>query len=92
MDNIALEKYRDAFVTLNEMSSHQEYKDMMISKGLVEIASKYLHSEMNEIRRESVLLLGSLFSVMRGREKANENTFSGLAKLLFESNLEIRFL
>lgn len=90
MESISPEKYRDSLITLNEMSSHQENKDIMISKNLVAICSKYLHHELQEIRRESVLLLGSLFSIMRGREFVNNDTFSGLEKLLFDSNLHVR--
>ena len=30
MENLEHYKYRDAFVTLNEMVSHQENKDIMI--------------------------------------------------------------
>ena len=78
MEGIAPEKHRDALITLNEMSTHQENKDIMISKDLVAISSKYLHDPTPEIRRESVLLLGSLLSIMRGREFVNPQTFSGI--------------
>jgi hypothetical protein len=90
MEGIAHEKYRDALITLNEISTHQENKDIMISKDLVAISSKYLHHSSPEIRRESVLLLGSLTSIMRGREALNNNTFSGLEKLLFDSIITVR--
>lgn len=43
-------------------------KDEMISSGLVGVASAYLHHKMVEIRRESVLLLGSLMSLKCGRD------------------------
>jgi hypothetical protein len=44
----------------------------MINQGLVGIASAFLHSKVVEIRREAVLLLGSLFTLMNGRSLANE--------------------
>ncbi len=90
MENIPSEKHRDALITLNELSTHQENKDLMISKGLVTISSKYLHDPTPEIRRESVLLLGSLLSIMRGRESVTTETFSGLEKLLFDLNKSVR--
>ena len=38
----------------------------MIELGLVEIASQYVHNKVPEIRRESVIMLGSLLSVRNG--------------------------
>lgn len=40
----------------------------MITQGLVSVASAYLHHAVVEIRREAVLLLGSLVTIKRGRE------------------------
>jgi len=40
----------------------------MISEGLVGIASCYLHHKLVEIRREAILLIGSMMTVSRGRE------------------------
>jgi hypothetical protein len=51
-------KYRDAFITLNELSTHQENKDIMITKGLVEIASKFSIFPHLDVRREAMILLG----------------------------------
>ena len=90
MNRIEDEKYRDAFITLNEMCSHQENKDEMISHNWVEIASRFLHHSMIEIRREAVLLIGSLVSIMRGRLKTTLETFSGIEKLLFDENVDVR--
>ena len=42
MEGIEHFKYRDAFITLNEMASHQENKEMIIALDGVEIASYYL--------------------------------------------------
>ena len=58
MENLKDETYRDAFITLNELVSHQENKDMMITKGLVEIASKFTLWGHIDVRREAMLLLG----------------------------------
>ena len=41
-----------------------------------------------EIRREAVLLLGSLLSLKRAREYMND--FSGLSKMLFDENVLAR--
>jgi len=60
MENLKNEIYRDAFITLNELVSHQENKDMMITKGLVEIASKFTLWDHIDVRREAMLLLGNL--------------------------------
>lgn len=62
----------------------------MISQGLVEICSKYMHHQMPEIRRESLIMLGSLLTVKKGLSHANSFLFEGLKKLLFDSNTKIR--
>lgn len=90
MPKISFEKYRDALITLNEQVSHQENKDIMISLKLVSIVSDYLHCTVPEIRREAVNLLGSLVSIMRGRENVSNETFSGLEKLLFDEEILVR--
>lgn len=86
MNDLKDENYRDALITLNELVSHQENKDMMITQGLVEIASSNLLSNHIDVRREAMLLLGSLLSVERGREKVNEITVSGIRKMLFDEH------
>ena len=58
MKDLKDENYRDALITLNELVSHQENKDMMITQGLVEIASGFLTSKHIDVRREAMLLLG----------------------------------
>jgi len=44
---------------LNEMASHQENKDIMIAQKLVYLALIYTKHSDKEVRRESLLLLGS---------------------------------
>jgi len=90
MKDLKDENYRDALITLNELVSHQENKDMMITQGLVEIASGFLTSKHIDVRREAMLLLGSLFSIMRGRERVNEETIEGIRKMLFDEHREGR--
>lgn len=90
-ENIEDFKYRDALITLNEMVSHQEMKDQMISQGVISIASAYLHHRVVEIRREAVLLIGSLVSIMRGRENVGDATYKGFKRLLFDDNLKTRY-
>jgi len=77
-------------ITLNEMCSHQELKDNMIDQELVRISSEYLLHSEPEIRREAALLLGSLFSVMKGRNMANSTSYEGMKKMLFEDIAEAR--
>ena len=64
--NIQPDQYRDALITLNELSSNQHDKDAMISQGLIGIASAFLHCQVVDIRREAILLVGSLITSNRG--------------------------
>jgi hypothetical protein len=90
MPDIEQLKYRDALITLNEMVSHQEMKDDMITQGLVSISSAFLHHRGIEIRREAVLLLGSLVTLKRGREQLISVAFQGFSSMLFDTNLLAR--
>lgn len=56
-----------------------------MSKGLVQIVSQYLDHHQEEIRRESMLLLGSMFVLSTARLQANQYTYAGMATMLFES-------
>ena len=56
-----------------------------MSKGLVQIVSQYLDHHQEEIRRESMLLLGSMFVLSTARLQANQYTYTGMATMLFES-------
>lgn len=60
---------------------------MMISEGLVGIASAYLQHKVVEIRREAVLLLGSLCSIKRGRDFLDETSYEGLKFMILDENL-----
>lgn len=62
----------------------------MISQGLVGIASAYLMHKVVEIRREAVLLLGSLCSIKRGRDFLDETSFEGLAHMIKDENLKAK--
>ncbi len=75
MDSLDSYKYRDCLITLNEMVSHQEVKVNMVEMELVSIASHFLSSSEVAIRRESVLLLGSMFSLMKARDLATPETY-----------------
>ena len=59
MHDLKFEAYRDAFITLTEMVSHQENKSQMIIQGLVEISSKFIDHHEIDLRRESMLVLGN---------------------------------
>lgn len=56
----------------------------MVEMDLVSIASHFLSSSEVAIRRESVLLLGSMFSLMKARDLATPETYEGLIQMLFE--------
>lgn len=97
MEGIEKEKYRDALITLNELVSNENDKgkrrlnvDSMISQGLIGIASAYIHCKVVDIRREAVLLLGSLVSTPRGLTFFDQQAFKGLEKLLFDEEIEVR--
>ena len=63
----------------------------MIKQGAVGIAAAYLHCKVVSIRREATLLLGLLLSSSTGLSKMSINeTFTGLKKLLFDEELEVR--
>lgn len=51
MEGIETHKYRDALITLNELASHENDKDSMISQGVIAIASAYIHCKIDDIRR-----------------------------------------
>ena len=87
MPSLDNHKYRECLVTLNEMVSHQEMKDKMVELGLVETASGFLASAQVEIRNEAVLLLGSMFVLMKARSRANQDTYNGIIAMLFEDIL-----
>lgn len=74
-DELPSQNYREALMLLNQMSSHQENKDMMISHLLVFRCLNFMRHKDSEVRREATLLLGihqlnlgSLVSTRRGRE------------------------
>ena len=69
MQDLPDQSYREAFMLLNEMSSHQENKIVMIDSGLVCTSISYMRHPDSEVRRESTNLLGSLLSLMRGRDQ-----------------------
>lgn len=86
MEGIDTFKYRDALITLNELASNENDKgkefyynvDSMITQGLIGIASAYIHCKVVDIRREAVLLLGSLVSTPRGLSSLDQQAFKGL--------------
>lgn len=84
MPGIEHYKYRDALITLNEIVSHQESKNEMISQGLFGIASAFLHSNDVDIREQAALLVGSLASIIRFKAFFDERTEEGLAKMLLD--------
>lgn len=69
MADLPAQSYKEAFMLLNEMASHQENKLTMIDAGLVAVCLSYMQHEDFEVRRDSTNLLGSLLSVRKGRER-----------------------
>jgi len=49
-----------------------------------------MHSKVIEIRREAALLLGSLCSLMKGRELTDNTTYEGFRNMLFDVNINGR--
>lgn len=68
MDDLPAQSYKEAFMLLNEMASHQENKLIMIDSEMVPMCLSYMQHEDPEVRRDSTNLLGSLLSVRKGRE------------------------
>ena len=63
-------QYREALLILNEKVSHQETKANMILNGLVYVCFSFLpYKESDEVVAEALNLLGSLFSVKKGRDQ-----------------------
>lgn len=90
-DQLPALNYREAFMLLNEMASHQENKLVMIDSGLVHICLDFLRHSEAEVRRESANLLGSLLSVRKGRESILEtNQFPVISSLIIEDDLKCR--
>jgi len=62
----------------------------MITQGLVGICSAFLHHKVVEIRTQAVLLIGSLCSIMKGREFLEETSYIGFKKMIFDEFLKAR--
>jgi len=67
---------------LNEQAGHQENKDQMISQKLVLLSLIYIKHSDKEVRRESLLLLGSLCSIQRGRDCLMDENIEGIERTL----------
>lgn len=61
------EKRRDALITLNELVSHQETMDEMISYGIVQPTSALLFDDNDEVREQAAKLMGSFVTSMQAR-------------------------
>eukprot|EP01017_Pseudomicrothorax_dubius_P022976 TRINITY_DN24717_c0_g1_i2.p1 TRINITY_DN24717_c0_g1~~TRINITY_DN24717_c0_g1_i2.p1 ORF type:complete len:497 (+),score=80.92 TRINITY_DN24717_c0_g1_i2:36-1526(+) len=90
MPDIEEFKYRDAIRTLNELVSHQENKSNIIDSNIHSRLFSFLRHTNIDIRRETILLLGSLFTVERGRRKIDAAFFAGVEAMLFEESRETR--
>ena len=91
MEDLPADSYKEAFMLLNEMASHQENKLTMIDSGLVETALAYMTHPHAEVRRDSTNLLGSLLSVRKGRDKlAQANVEEVLRPMLLTDELMCR--
>ena len=74
---------RDALKTLNEMVSHQETKDIMITESVIEATAPLLTDKNDEVRREAVSLIGSFANSERGRQRLGA-TFKGMQQQLMD--------
>lgn len=72
---------RDALKTLNEMVSHQETKDIMITESVIEATAPLLGDKNPQVRREAVSLIGSFANSERGRERLSV-AFKGMQQQL----------
>jgi hypothetical protein len=91
MENLPDQNYREAFMLLNEMASHQENKMIMIDSGLVTTSLVYMRHPDAEVRRESTSLLGSLLSVKKGRDVLpDEMVCQVFSPMLLQDQLKCR--
>ena len=65
-------------------------KDKMISEGLIGIVSSFMGCKNVDIRREAVLLLGSLGTSARALKFIDENSIEGIYNILFDEEREVR--
>lgn len=72
------------------MASNELDKDKMISEGLIGIASSFMACKNLDIRREAVLLLGSLVTSSRALKFIDESTIEGIHNILFDEQREVR--
>ena len=80
---------RDALKTLNEMVSHQETKDIMISESVIEAAAPLLSDKNHEVRREAVSLIGSFANSERGRQRLS-SAIKGMQQQLMDENATVQ--
>lgn len=80
---------RDALKTLNEMVSHQETKDLMITENVIEATAPLLIEKNIEVRREAVSLIGSFANSERGRQKLFV-AFKGMQQQLTDESPAVR--
>lgn len=91
MPDLPADSYKEAFMLLNEMTSHQENKLTMIDSGLVETSLAYMVHDDVEVRRDATNLLGSLLSVRKGRDKlASQDIDVVLRPMLLADSRECR--
>lgn len=80
---------RDALKTLNEMVSHQETKDQMITENVIEATAPLLTNKNTDVRREAVSLIGSFANSERGRQKLHV-AFKGMQQQLTDESHAVR--
>lgn len=62
----------------------------MISEGVIGIASSFMACKNTDIRREAVLLLGSLATSSRALKLMDENTIEGISNIIFDEERSVR--
>ena len=85
-EDLPAQNYKEALMLLNEQAGHQENKDQMISQKLVLLSLIYIKHSDKEVRRESLLLLGSLCSIQRGRDCLMDENIEGIERTLADEH------
>ncbi len=80
---------RDALKTLNEMVSHQETKDIMITEGVIEATAPLLLDKNADVRREASSLTGSFANSERGRARLRV-AFKGMQQQLTDEAVAVQ--
>lgn len=90
-DGLPSVNYQEVFLILNGKVSHQETKVKMINQGMIYLCFTFLkYPHCNLVVAEALNLLGSLMTILKGREYLPKTKFEFLYDCLMNEDLSIR--